>query len=326
MMKISCGVAAAALMASAAGAETPKTHPPGVPGAQAAFSSLTPSHTFTLGGTPDWMVLTSDAVWIANAKLKAVQRIDPKTNRLIATIAFPDAPCSGLAAGFGSLWVPLCGNPATLARVDLTTNMITATLPVGPADSEGGVAASPDSIWIVTDKEGTVARIDPRTNAVATRLSLPPGSFNPLYANGLVWVTGFESSQLIAVDPKTDTIAATVPTGSHPRFLTTGAGSVWTLNQGDGTITRIDSTSRRATATIAAGIPGEGGEIHFGGSAVWATLIDVPLTRIDVADNRVTRQWVGRGGDSVRFGFDSVWLTDYRRGLLWRIPSDAFAQ
>jgi len=29
----------------------------------------------------------------------------------------------------------------------------------------------------------------------------------------------------------------------------------------------------------------------------------------------------GRWGDSVRYGFDAIWLTDYKRGLLWRIPS-----
>jgi hypothetical protein len=32
------------------------------------------------------------------------------------------------------------------------------------------------------------------------------------------------------------------------------------------------------------------------------------------------RQWVGKGGDSLRFGFDSLWLTDYKKGLLSRIP------
>jgi hypothetical protein len=29
---------------------------------------------------------------------------------------------------------------------------------------------------------------------------------------------------------------------------------------------------------------------------------------------------VGKGGDSLRFGYDSIWLTDYKKGLLLRIP------
>jgi virginiamycin B lyase len=83
---------------------------------------------------------------------------------------------------------------------------------------------------------------------------------------------------------------------------------------------------RSAAASIEAGIPGKGGEITYGAGSVWATVFKIPLTRIDVADNKVTRQWIGPRGDSVRYGFDAIWLTDYKRGLLWRIPSVQVSQ
>jgi YVTN family beta-propeller protein len=314
------------LIAGSLRADEPKNVRPGVPAVQADIANLKPAETFTLGGTPDWMALTSDAVWVANAKLQVVQRIDPQANKITTVIAMPDTPCSGLAAGFGSLWVPLCGKSPSIARVDLASNTIIGTVPVGPADDEGGITASPDSVWIITDKNGTLNRIDPDSYAVKAHIALPPGSFNPLYADGLVWVTGADSNQLIAVDPATNTIAAAIPTGPHPRFLTSGAGSVWTLNQGDGSITRVDSKLRSATASVEAGIPGKGGEITYGAGSVWTTVFSIPLTRIDVADNKVTRQWIGPGGDSVRYGFDAIWLTDYKHGLLWRIPSAQVTQ
>jgi virginiamycin B lyase len=50
------------------------------------------------------------------------------------------------------------------------------------------------------------------------------------------------------------------------------------------------------------------------------SMFDVPLTRIDATSNRVVKQWIGKGGDSLRIGFDSLWITDYRKGLLLRIP------
>lgn len=50
-------------------------------------------------------------------------------------------------------------------------------------------------------------------------------------------------------------------------------------------------------------------------------IIAVPLTRIDASTNKVVRQWVGKGGGSLRFGFNSLWLTDYKKGVLSRIPS-----
>jgi virginiamycin B lyase len=48
----------------------------------------------------------------------------------------------------------------------------------------------------------------------------------------------------------------------------------------------------------------------------------VPLTVIDGTTSKVIRQWVGPGGDSLRFGHNSIWLTDYKRGTLSRIAND----
>ncbi|HXW60955.1 MAG TPA: hypothetical protein VEJ45_00005 [Candidatus Acidoferrales bacterium] len=173
---------------------------------------------------------------------------------------------------------------------------------------------------MVTDKNGTLSRIDPKANSVRQTISVPPGSFNPVFADGIIWVTGFESSVVTAVDASSGGVLASIVVGPKPRFLTSGAGSIWTLNQGDGTVSRIDEKSRKVTATIQAGLPGTGGDICFGEDSVWASVFDVPLTRIDARTDKVSRQWIGRGGDSLRIGHGSVWLTDYLRGLLWRIP------
>jgi hypothetical protein len=85
-------------------------------------------------------------------------------------------------------------------------------------------------------------------------------------------------------------------------------------------VSRVNEISRKVTATIAVGIPGSGGEICFGQGSVWTTVFDIPLTRINVKANEVLRQWVGTGGDAVRIGHGSLWLTDYKGGKLWRIP------
>lgn len=294
----------------------------GVPDVQVPLTTLHPSATIELGGNPDWMAVTENAVWVSNSRLKGVQRISPLTNKVIATVHFPSPPCSGLTFSFGSLWVPLCGNPPRLARVNARMNRITATLRVGPADSEGGITSNSNSVWLVTNKNGTLVRINPKTNSVRQKISIPHGSFNPLFSDGIIWITGFDTNVLTAVDALSGKMIASIPVGPKPRFLTVGDGSIWTLNQGDGSVTRVDISSNRAVATIAANIPGEGGEICFGAGSVWATLFKAPLTRIDANLNRVIRQWTGPGGDSVRFGHDSIWLTDYKRGLLWRIPQD----
>src|SRR5579883_2774451 len=98
---------------------------PGVstPGVRREMSSITPAFTFTLGGAPDWQVLTEDSVWVSNGPLNSIHRLDVKTNQVAATIPVGKRPCSGLAAGFGSIWVPNCGDK-TVSRVDIKTNTV----------------------------------------------------------------------------------------------------------------------------------------------------------------------------------------------------------
>ena len=70
---------------------------------------------------------------------------------------------------------------------------------------------------------------------------------------------------------------------------------------------------------IEAGLSGAGGEIAYGEGSIWATLLGFPITRIDPATNKVAQQWAGKGGDSIRVGFGSVWLTELDAGVVWRI-------
>ena len=312
-----------ALMAQASGAEL-EVRKPGVKPAQVSYAALKPSATIKVGGTADWVLITDDAVWVAGTKPFAIRRIDPKTNKIVATVSVPGEACSGLASGFGSIWAPVCGKKSALFRIDAAKNAIVATLQVSPAGPEGGITVSEDSIWMVTNQNGTLDRINPSANRVQQEISIPPGSYNPLFSKGVVWVTGVKGNVLIAVEATTGRVLESVPVGRAPRFLTAGAGSIWTLNQGDGTVSRVDEKSRKVVATIEAGIPGPGGDISYGAGSVWPTVFGVPLTRIDAATNRVVSQWVGKGGDSLRCGFGSIWITDYKRGLLSRIPYDMF--
>jgi len=322
-LKILLVVLAACYVAAAQTSATESNVPrPGVKEVQVPFASIKPTATIKVGETADWVLVTDNAVWVASTKPNAVLRIDPATNSIVATVKLSGDACSGLAWGFGSIWVPLCGKKAALVRIDAIKNTISATLPIAPAGSEGGITASADSVWIVTDKNGTLSRIDPSTNRVRQKISIPPGSYNPIFSNGIIWITGVESGVLTAVDAATGKVLESVAVGPKPRFLTSGGGSVWTLNQGDGTVSRVDEKSRKVITTIQVGIPGAGGDIGYGAESVWPTVLGMPLTRIDATTNKVVRQWVGIGGDSLRFGYGSIWLTDYKKGLLSRFPAE----
>ncbi|MGE5243063.1 MAG: hypothetical protein ACM3SQ_02410 [Betaproteobacteria bacterium] len=285
---------------------------------RAPFSALKVSAQFRIGEHADWVAIGTDSVWVAGTHPFTVQRIDPRTNAVVDKIVLPGEACSGLAVGLESVWIPLCGSTDSLARVDIGTRHLT-TLAVGPAGPEGGIAVSEDSVWLVSDDVGTLNRIDPGTNAVRQRVAIPAASYNPIFSNGRIWITAVKSNTVTAVDAATGALVKTIAVGPQPRFVAAGGGAVWTLNQADGSVTRIDEAALKVVATIRAGIPGRGGDIAYGENSIWATVFGTPLTRIDARTNEVTRQWTGPGGDSLRLGHGSIWMTDYRRGLLLRI-------
>jgi len=284
---------------------------------QIPMTQLKPDATFRLGADPDWMAVTKDAVWVTTSSANLVTELNA-TRSIPGHVVRVSKPCSGLTAGFGSLWIPSCG-AHTLVRASLKTGRIQTTLAIGPASSEGGITVGAGSVWLVTSKSGTLSRIDPRTNTVVASISIPSGSFCPLFAGGFVWVTSTDHSVLVKVDPSTNKSIAEIPIGKHPRFLTSGAGSIWTLNQGDGSISRVESKTNQLIASIPAGLSGEGGEIAYGFGSVWATLEKFPVTRIDAQSNSIVHQWTGAGGDSIRAGHGSIWLTNLKSGLVWRI-------
>jgi YVTN family beta-propeller protein len=325
-MRIRAIVVTLLLSATLIGQQQQQQRPPRPPrpgvkeaGVQRPITEVTPIAVFPIEGTPDWQVLTDDSVWVSNGPKNTIHRLDITTNAVTATIEVGKRPCSGLAAGFGSIWVPNCTD-GTLSRVDIQTNRVVATLPYGPAQSEGGLAASADSVWLLTDKAGILSRIDPATNQRTAEIRVPPGSYAcVLGEDGAIWISSTENSVLARVDPKTNTVTDTIATGPQPRFLTAGAGSIWTLNQGDGTVSRVDVKSRKLLAQIELGAPGTGGEIAYGEGYVWATVFEIPNTQIDPKTNKVTRQWMGAGGDAIRAGHGSVWLSNLRQQNLWRI-------
>jgi virginiamycin B lyase len=286
-------------------------------GVKIPIERLKPEAVFPYAGAPDWIAV-DESVWVSNRPKDSVARLDPKTNTVAATIAVGKGPCSGLAVGFGSLWVPSCGDK-TIARVDLTSGAVTATFPSTIASSEGSIVVGAGSVWIMTDAKGTLARFDPATNAIVAEIYVAPGSYGLAFGEDAVWVTSTERSTVARVDPHSNLVVETIPVGKSPRFIAAGAGAVWTLNQGDGSVSRIDPKTNTVAATIEVGVPGGGGDIAVGEGSVWVTAFEYPLSRIDPSTNTVVQQFFGKGGDAVRVGRGSIWLSNLEAGQVWRL-------
>jgi streptogramin lyase len=174
----------------------------------------------------------------------------PLGDRLVATIAVPQAPCA-MAADATSAWVTSSAT-AVLARVDPSTNAV-----AGKVTLEGspcGVAIGPDGrIWVALLGKGAVVAVDPETMKVTSRLDgVGPQLWDLKAGFGAIWVSDRSAHALLRIDPKDATISATIPIGPRPSGLAVLTAGVWVSDDSDGKLRRIDPATNAIAATVAA--------------------------------------------------------------------------
>ena len=277
-----------------------------------------------LDGFPDWLEIGFGSIWVSNAGLGGVQRIDAQTNKVIALVTV-NKPCAAMAAGHGSLWVA-SRKDKSIYRIDASKNQVTATIPVTVADSEASIAADQAGIWVLTDQKGVLSRINPETNEVVARIGVKPYSYAAAAGFDAIWITNTgraratENGSVERVDPKSNAVVATITVRRQPRFLAAGEGAVWVLNQGDGTVSRIDPQTNRVVATIDVGVPGAGGDIAAGEGAVWVRATKVLLSVIDPKTNKVIKRFgPAQGSGAVRAKDGNVWISAHDVNKVWRL-------
>ena len=83
-------------------------------------------------------------------------------------------------------------------------------------------------------------------------------------------------------------------------------------------MSRIDPASNAVVATIAAEVPGGGGDIAAGAGRVWVRASRVLLSAIDPATNRVTERFgPPAGSGAVRVAGNLVWVTAHDVQTVW---------
>ena len=135
-------------------------------------------------------------------------------------------------------------------------------LPDTAPDGEGYITADATSVWVpVTQSngiDGGIVRVDPKTNSVVATVKLPLDSSGAAAGFAAVWVTSAATSTVDRIDPATNAVTSRVKVHTSPRFLAAGEGGVWSLNQGDGSVSHIDPASGRVVATSRRRCPGAG--------------------------------------------------------------------
>jgi glutamine cyclotransferase len=137
----------------------------------------------------------------------AIVRIDPKTNRIQATIKIPASAsaCGGFAISETAVWMASCGDQPVLVRIDPETNQVVATIDLG---GYGGTPVLVDGVpWLLVNEteEGAdparLVRVDRATNMVDGVFSLGETfkAENLLQAAGSVWTSDWANDTVVRI-------------------------------------------------------------------------------------------------------------------------------
>jgi hypothetical protein len=263
------------------------------------------------------------ATWVASQG--ALLRIDPQTNRVVATIPTPvSGENASIAFGEGAVWVTSGQTNGVVYRIDPAANRVTAT--IGVPGGAFGIVVAAGTVWVTQflpePDPGHVARIDASTNRLLSPVDVPnlPGAIR--YGQDAVWVTSrFTVSR---IDPHTGAVTQPLHRAGDVRAV--GGGALWgsyANSATDAGVQRIDPVTGQVVATIR--IP-NGVLIAFGLGTLWvaqdassiASGGNTPdrtepgkLYRIDPATNRVLGRPVplpGIAPTGLAVGEGAVWV------------------
>jgi serine/threonine protein kinase len=276
-------------------------------------------------------------------KVDSVQRVDPKTNSILATIR-AGAGTDGIAAGDAGVFVS-SADAKTVSRIDPATNAIvrrTATdaaprsLALGPRYQNGLGSV----LWVVSYDSNngpqpcTLSQLDPKTlgRRFTTDFHDPAGGFTgralpcgPVASSDReTWFAGTWNS-LRLIEPVYGQALKTVQTGfgaagdtDYGRGMAVGAGAVWLASPSTVELYRFDRRGKHSIAIAPDSFPTD---VTVGEGGVWVTdSLHNTVMEVDPSRNRVVRTIpVGHDPVAVATGAGAVWVANHDDGTVSRI-------
>ncbi len=218
---------------------------------------------------------------------------------------------------------PIPGGPPTFEALSIKSKKLTS--------SPAGVAlftASPNNdLWVTDSGANTVQRYtlgtppNPADPTDRFVKSIPVGTSPQGITTGAgsVWVSNFGSDTLSRINTSSY-VVTTRPVGDGPQGIAFGNNNtVWIANSLEDTVTRFNANNNTVTATIAVG--DDPRSVAFDGTNVWVTnFAGNSVSKISPATNTVIATVaVGEGPQGVVFGAGSIWVANSGNDYVSRI-------
>jgi virginiamycin B lyase len=274
-----------------------------------------------VSGEPDWVGLAGGSAWVA--VVGGVRKVDGASGKVDGLVPIDDVVCLAMDVGFDGVWAGACETHRLIRIVPTSGLLFTPPidLPIRAIQAESSIAAGEGGVWLVSvDHE--LVRVDPITNRADPDVwPLPEGAAAARAGLGWLWVTVSLTDTLLRISPADPKTSQAIKVGDGPRFLAIGEDSVWVMNQGAGSISRVDAGGAVVASIPVSDVPIRGGDIAVGGGSVWVRIEQDLVVRIDPATNAVTARYgPPSGSGSVAADADAVWVSAHDTSSLWRLP------
>lgn len=205
------------------------------------------------------LAVSADALWLTVFDSDLVDRMNPVTGKIIATVASPPGP-GPIVVFNDEVWFG--GHHAgNINRIDPKTNRIVATVPVNPPGTggPGGIVPIQGGLWVGFGDYAKVVEIDPKTAKVIRSVPVPDADTSPFEAGpGRVWVAN--DSGIAELDPTLSmTAGGDIDVGGVLGFgAVVNDGAVWVpvqLHSSDpsGELVAIDPTTNTIVDRLTVG-------------------------------------------------------------------------
>ncbi|HVF12448.1 MAG TPA: hypothetical protein VNA87_05110 [Actinomycetota bacterium] len=273
-----------------------------------------------VGSGPGYLTVAADDVWVGNHPGQSISRIDPHTNEVTATIDIRGEP-TAMATGFGGVWTHTVLQTNHLLKIDPETNDIVGKLPYpGMGGSINGITAGAGSMWFALDN-GSVLQVDPSGTKVIAKVRITKRCLGMItYGAGSVWYA-CGTRDLWRIDVATLEVDRfeVGPGSTNPTF---GLGSVWVPSPPSGRVARVDPSTGEVVDTFRVGetvdqVRIDGQDLWVRLSPRELVRVDSRTLKIVQRFEGFPTAPIPGGGLTIANG--SVWVANFGTGTVWRI-------
>jgi len=211
-----------------------------------------------MGQRVEGALLTRDnrTLLLIDNRLNRVVGIDLRDERTHWSIAVPEGPEAAWLSTDGRQLAVCAERAGKVVFLDLAERRVIGSMSIDAPPPED-CTFSPNGRWLVVSQKGAavVTIVDLHNGRQRARIPIGGQPSAMLFVGDEVWMTVPDSNRLEVLDSRSWTRKAGMAAGLRPTALTASADGrrVYVANQGGGTVSVVDTASRRIVRHVPAG-------------------------------------------------------------------------